>query len=101
MKGHFKKRGASWYFWVELEPGPDGRRRQKSRGGFETRKGAERAFAELRDEVRRGVYTEASKLSLSRYLEDEWLPSIQASVRPTTLRNYRDLYLAYVKPSFG
>jgi integrase len=44
---------------------------------------------------------EPSKLSLSRYLEDEWLPSIEASVRPTTLRNYQELYDAYVKPSIG
>ncbi len=101
MKGHFKKRGASWYYWVELERGPGGERRQKSRGGFKTRKDAERAFGELRNEVRRGAYVEASKLSLNRYLEEEWLPSIEATVRPTTLRNYRDLYEAYVKPTFG
>jgi Arm domain-containing DNA-binding protein len=41
-EGHFKKRGTAWYFWVELEPGPDGKRRQKSRGGFKTRNDAER-----------------------------------------------------------
>ncbi len=23
MLGHFKKRGESWYFWVELERGAD------------------------------------------------------------------------------
>lgn len=101
MKGHFKKRGSSWYYWVELDRGPDGQRRQKSRGGFKTRKDAERAFGELRDEVRRGAYVEPSKLSLNRYLEEEWLPSIEASVRPTTLRNYRDLHESYVKPTFG
>jgi integrase len=101
VKGHFKKRGASWYYWVELERGPGGERRQKSRGGFKTRKEAERAFGELRDEVRRGAYVEPSKLSLNRFLEEEWLPSIVATVRPTTLRNYRDLYEAYVKPTFG
>jgi hypothetical protein len=43
VKGHFRKRGACWYFWIELEPGPDGARKQKSRGGFKTRKEAERA----------------------------------------------------------
>jgi hypothetical protein len=90
VKGHFKKRGASWYYWVELERGPDGQRQQKFRGGFKTRKDAEHAFAELRDEVRRGAYVERSQLSLNRYLEEEWPPSIEASVRPTTLRNYRD-----------
>jgi len=40
VNGHFKKRGVSWYFWLELEPGPDGARKQKSQGGFKTRKEA-------------------------------------------------------------
>jgi hypothetical protein len=53
-------RSVSWYFWVELEPGPDGQRRQKSRCGFKTRREAERAFAELRDAVRLGTYGEPS-----------------------------------------
>lgn len=101
MKGHFRKRGARWYFWVELEPGPDGKRRQKSRGGFATRKEAERAFAALRDEVRRGAYVEPSKLTLSRFLEDEWLPSIAASVRPTTWKFYAGMVHAHVRPALG
>ena len=52
VKGHFKKRGSSWYFWVELEPGPDGKRRQKSRGGFKTRREAERDGDDRCDEER-------------------------------------------------
>ncbi len=101
MKGHFKKRGASWYFWVELEPDANGKRRQKSRGGFKTRKEAERAFAELRDEVRRGVFVEPSKLTLNRYLDEEWFPAIRASVRPTTWRHYRGQFDAHIRPAFG
>jgi hypothetical protein len=60
VKGHFKKRGASWYYWAELDPGPDGERRQQSKGGFRTRKDAERAFADLRDDMRRGAYVSNS-----------------------------------------
>jgi hypothetical protein len=30
MSGHFRKRGSRWYFWIELEPGPNGERRQRS-----------------------------------------------------------------------
>jgi integrase len=101
VKGHFRKRGASWYFWVELEPGPDGKRRQKSRGGFKTRKEAERAFAFLRDEVRRGTYVEPSKLTLNRFLHEEWFPSIRASVRPTTWQHYRWIFDAHIRASFG
>lgn len=101
MKGHFKKRGASWYFWIELEPGPNGARKQKSRGGFRTRKEAERAFAEVRDEVRRGMFVEPSKLTLSRFLEEEWFPGIRASVRPTTWEHYNRSFRNYVRPSLG
>lgn len=101
MKGHFRKRGNSWYFWAELDPGPDGERRQKSRGGFKTRKEAERAFAEFRDEVRRGDYVEPSKLTLNRFLDEEWFPSIRASVRPTTWEHYHRLFRNYLRPSFG
>ena len=97
MRGHFRTR-AAWYFWVELEPGPDGKRRQKSRGGYKTRKEAERAFALFRDEVRRGTYVEPSKLTLNRFLEEEWFPSIRASVRPTTWQHYRRSHLGRRPP---
>lgn len=59
VRGRLRKRGDTSYFWVELECGPDGHRRQKSAGGFRTRKEAERAFAALRDEVRSGRYGES------------------------------------------
>lgn len=54
MAGHVRKRGARWYFWVEHDPGSDGKRRQKSVGGFPTRRAAQDALDELRVEVRRG-----------------------------------------------
>lgn len=101
MKGHFKKRGASWYFWIELEPGPDGMRKQKTRGGFKTRRDAEHAFAEFRDEVRRGTFVEPSKLTLSRFLDEEWFPGIRASVRPTTWEHYNRSFRNYIRPSLG
>jgi integrase len=101
VKGHFKKRGASWYYWAELDPGPDGRRRQQSKGGFRTRKDAERAFAELRDDVRRGAHVSASKMTLGRFLTDEWLPAIRASVRPTTWDHYWRNVDAHLGPALG
>jgi integrase len=101
MKGHFKKRGASWYFWIELDVGPDGARKQKSVGGFKTRKEAERAYADMRDEVRRGVYIEPSKLTLTRFLEDDWFPAIRVSVRPTTWEHYHRSFRNYIRPTIG
>jgi integrase len=101
VRGHFKKRGQTWYFWAELERGSDGLRRQKSAGGFRTRKDAERAFAALRDEVRLGHYVESSKATLGQFLTDEWLPGIRASVRPTTLDHYQRIVEAHVLPRLG
>jgi integrase len=101
VKGHFKKRGERWYFWAELEPGPDGKRRQTSRGGFKTRKEAEAAFAELRNEVRLGSYVERMNDTLGEFLVDEWLPAIRMTVRPTTHDHYARMVTAYVVPAIG
>lgn len=101
MQGHFRKRGASWYFWVELDAGPDGKRRQKSKGGFRTRKEAERAFAEFRDAVRNGAYVEPTKTTLGQFLVDEWLPSTRSTVRPGTYEHYSAEVRRYVVPRLG
>jgi len=101
VQGHFKKRGDRWYFWVELERDLDGKRRQLSKGGFRTRKEAEKAFAELRDEVRQGQFVAPSKATVASFLVDEWLPGIQASIRPSTHALYSRIVDAYVVPRIG
>ena len=101
MQGHFKKRGASWYFWVELERDLDGKRHQLSKGGFRTRKEAERAFAEVRDQIRQGAFVPPSKTTVESFLVGEWLPAIEASIRPSTHALYSRIVDAYVVPRIG
>jgi integrase len=101
VRGHFKKRGDRWYFWVELERAPDGKRRQLSRGGFRTRKEAETAYAGLRDEIRRGEFVSPAKTSVGSFLVDEWLPAVQASVRLATHDHYSKMVHGYVVPRIG
>jgi integrase len=101
VKGHFRKRGDTWYFWAELEPSPDGTRKQKSKGGFKTKRDAERAFAEFRDQVRTGTYVPRSKGTFGEFLSNEWLPAISASVRPTTLDHYEQNIRVHVLPTIG
>jgi integrase len=101
VEGHFKKRGERWYYWVELERDLDGKRRQVSKGGFRTRKEAEKAFAELRDQVRQGTFVAAAKTTVASFLVDEWLPGIQASIRPSTHALYSRIVDAYVVPRIG
>ncbi len=101
-RGHFRKRGEKWYVWAELEPGCDGRCRQVLKGGFRTKKEAEKAFADLRDEVRRGEYVAPSTVTVATYLNDEWLPAVKASIRPATWDNhYRAMVEGYVVSFLG
>ena len=101
MRGHFAKRGSSWYYWAELPPGPDGRRRQKSKGGFATKREAMDAYEELRDSVRSRAYVPSSKRSLGAYLVGEWLPAMRATVRSSTLDHYATQVTSYVVPRMG
>lgn len=101
MAGHFRKRGTRWYFWIALEPGPDGIRRQRSLGGFRTRREAELAYNEIWNEVHQGTYVEPSRVTVGSFLLDEWLPAIRSTVRPTTWEHYRQGAVAYVVPILG
>jgi integrase len=101
VQGHFKKRGDRWYFWVELDRDADGKRHQLSRGGFRTRKEAEKAFAEARDEIRRGDFVKPTKATVAGFLVDEWLPAIAASIRPGTHDHYSTMVDSYVVPRIG
>jgi integrase len=101
VRGHFKKRGDRWYFWVELERDPDGKRRQLSRGGFRTRKEAEHAYAEVRDQLRLGSFVAPTKLTVASFLVDEWLPAVRASIRPGTHDLYTTIVNAYIVPRIG
>ena len=101
MLGHFKKRGESWYFWVELERGADGKRHQLSRGGFRTRKQAEKAYAEVRDQLRQNSFVTPAKTTVGAFLVDEWLPAVRASIRPGTHDHYSKMVHGYVVPRIG
>jgi integrase len=83
------KRGSTWS--VVLDVGPDpatGRRRQKWKGGFRTRKAAEAALRELTASVDSGRYVERSTTSVGYYL-DEWLDVVRPRLRPTSWNSYR------------
>ena len=71
------------------------------KGGFKTKRDAERAFAEFRDQVRTGTYVPRSKGTLGEFLVNEWLPAIIASVRPTTLDHYEQNIRVHVLPTIG
>jgi integrase len=110
MQGHIHKRvratknggqTTSWYVVMDLNRGPDGRRRQKWHGGFRTRKEAEVAKGKLANEMHSGLYVEPSKVTLREWVESNWLPTMRSQVKPSTWDSYmRNLHLQLL-PTLG
>ncbi|MGZ4179903.1 MAG: site-specific integrase [Solirubrobacteraceae bacterium] len=98
MRGSTRKRGATWTaLWDSTDP-QTGKRRQRSKGGFRTQKDAQRHLASVLAATAEGTFVEPSKQPLARYLSDEWLPGISATIRPLTVRRYAAIVDNYVAP---
>jgi hypothetical protein len=99
-RGHVYKRGDSWTFILDtLLPGQ--RRRQKSKGGYRTKRDALTALNEAQSTVQRGIYVEPSKLSVKTFLVDHWLPAIESGLRKSTFEGYRSAIRSHVIPHLG
>jgi integrase len=99
-RGSVRKRGSTWTVVVDVGPDPvTGRRRQKSKGGFRTRKAAEAGLRELSAAVDGGRYVERSTTTVGEYL-DEWIEIVRPRLRPTTWNSYRQS-VAHIKGRIG
>lgn len=102
MRGRIFKRGASYSYVVDLPPDPiSGRRRQQKKGGFRTKRTCEAALNDVLNALRSGTFVESSKRTVRSFLEEEWLPAIQAGLRPTTWETYRTHVAVYIAPTLG
>ncbi len=99
-RGSVRKRGSTWTIVLDVGADPvSGQRRQKSKGGFRTRKAAEAALRELSASVDAGRFVERSTKTVGEYL-DEWLEVVQPRLRPTTWNSYRQS-VAHIKGRIG
>src|SRR5512132_453796 len=102
MRGAVYKRGSTWTWHFDIDPDPlTGRRRQRTKGGYKTRKAADQALAEAIGQWRAGRLPQRSTHTLSHFLQQEWLPAVQPRLRPSTWANYRTYTAAYVVPVLG
>ena len=99
-RGHVYKRGDSWTYVLDISL-PGQRRRQKSKGGYRTKREALAGLNEAQGALQRGLYVEPSKLSVKTFLLEHWLPAIESSLRHSTLQGYRSAITNYVLPRMG
>ena len=87
--GHVHKRGRSWSYVADAGSDPaTGKRRQKTKGGFRTRKAAEAALLEYLHARESGQLTEHTSATVAEYLE-QWLANQEPNARKTTLGGYK------------
>lgn len=84
MRGSIRKRGST-YTWYLLVPDPaTGKPRQRSKGGYRTKRECQAALNDALSTIRTGTFVEASRRTTGSFLRDEWLPAMRLNVRPTT-----------------
>ena len=97
--GFVRRRGETWtaYWIVESQHG----HKQRTKGGFRTRKDAQTYLTDALAALGVGVFAEPTKLTLGEYLVDRWLPSREMMLRPSTIDSYRVNINRHVLPALG
>ena len=102
MRGSVRKRGTTWTWYLfELAP-VTGKRQQRSKGGFRTKRECQEALNEALARLREGTFVPPSQRTLGSFLPDEWLPAVRPpSVRPSTWLSYRMNAETHIVPALG
>jgi integrase len=100
VRGHTYRRGKTWTV-VYDEPTETGKRKQRSKGGFPTKKQAQRFLTDTFARIDGGSYAEPSKLTLADYLRNEWLPAVEGTLRPLSVAQYEQVVRLRIVPSIG
>ena len=95
-----KDHSGAWFFVIDIA-GPDGRRKQLKRRGFETKKAAQTALTELQAASQHGTLVAPLRVTLGQFLLDEWLPARRVTLRASTAASYEQLIRNYVMPTIG
>lgn len=101
MRGHVRKRGQKWAVVVDIGHDENGKRLRKWHSGFDRRRDAERELAEILRRLDRGDYVEPASLTVERFLTDEWLPGVRATLKPSTFESYAMICRARIVPHVG
>ncbi|MEH7445189.1 site-specific integrase [Bacillus sp. JJ1122] len=100
MKGSVKKEGNSWYYVFYLEKDLQGKRKQKKKRGFKTKKEAQIALAETINSVNKGTYLEPSNTLYKDFLE-QWYSVKQSSIGIQTAKVYKQYIYSRIIPALG
>ena len=101
MRGSIQKKGDRYYARIEVGRDSNGRRRQKSLGGYRTKKEAQAAVTKALGEVQKGEFVEPSRLTFGQFLTDEWLLGIKSGLRESSWASYESNVRTHIVPRVG
>lgn len=99
MQGSVVQKKGRWYP-ITRHRQPDGTYKQRSHGGFATKREAQMILNEAINRMNKGVYVEPTKITVRQYLA-EWLPEFERTVRPSTFESYANNIDWHVLPALG
>ncbi len=100
MKGYVRKRGNKWSYTVDIGKDQTGKRKQKTKSGFDTKKEATKSMNELIYELNKGVWIEPKNIKLKEFSTD-WIEKHRHHLRDTTLEQYDSKIKKWIIPLIG
>jgi hypothetical protein len=103
MRGSIRKRGSTYTYWLDIGSDPvTGKRRQRTKGGFRTKRECQAALNEAISALRSGTLVQPSRRTVASFLVEEWLPAVQmAGLRNSTWASYRMNVEKHLVPGLG
>ncbi|WP_165786655.1 site-specific integrase [Heyndrickxia camelliae] len=101
MRGYVRKRGNKWSYTVDIGKDPiTGKRKQKTKSGFDTEKEAETALNEIIYELNKGIWIAPQDIKLKDFAED-WIKMHRHKLRATTAEQYHLKIKNWIVPLLG
>ncbi len=90
----------SGYTAIWDEPrGDNGKRKQRTKGGFKTKKSAQAFLAEQINRINNNISTSPTHLTVAEFLQQRWLPTLDA--RASMRDSYERNIARHVMPTLG
>lgn len=100
MNGSVKGSRRNWSYVFDL-PSTDGKRRQAKKRGFRTKSEAEEAMRAAIHAAQGGTRVVPTNVTVARFLNETWLPTVQHRIRPGTFDSYQKIVRLRIIPQIG
>jgi integrase len=102
MRGSVRKRGSTYTWYLNVQDPVAGKRRQRSKGGFRTKKECQAALNEALAALRTATFVDPSPRTLGSFLVEEWLPAVRPPrLRLSTWSSYQMHAKRHIVPALG